>query len=196
MPRRAFRMDITKWVSRLTTPQWAPYAHENFVEAWIGLPVPGRGGRDSTDSDFWRASPEGRIYTIRGYAEDASDKRQPGAFFDVTLPVWRIAEGLLFARRLAEAYQDVDAIAIWCRFTGLNGRQLTSLDGSRAVLEMDVSRTDEIAMEAQVTPQQVDDNLAEVIHRLLMPLYERFSFFRLPMALVEQELARMVRGRF
>jgi hypothetical protein len=51
-------------------------------------------------------------------------------------------------------------------------------------------------MEAQVTPQQVDDNLVEVIQRLLTPLYERFSFFRLPVVLVEEELADMVRGRF
>jgi hypothetical protein len=42
----------------------------------------------------------------------------------------------------------------------------------------------------------VRDNLAEVLHQLLTPLYERFAFFRLPIILVEEELERMVRGRF
>ena len=196
--RQARRIKLTGWTPFLdmTTPEWTPYPHQNFVEAWVGRPVPGRDDHDPSHSDFWRASPDGSLYTIRGYAEDALERRPAGQLFDITLPVWRIAEGLLFARRLAETYQDVDAIAIWCRFTGLNGRRLTSVTGRRATFGDDVSGTGEIAMEANATPHQIDDNLVEVMHQLLAPLYERFNFFRLPVVLVEEELDRMTRGRF
>lgn len=193
----ARRIRLTGWMPFLdmTTPEWSPYPHHDFVEAWVGRPVPSRSDHDASHSDFWRASPAGSLYTIRGYAEDALDSRPPGQFFDVTLPVWRIAEGLLFARRLAEDFDDVDAIATWCRFTGLNRRRLTSVTGTRAGIGDEASVTDEISMETQTTLQQIDDNLVEVIHQLLMPLYERFSFFRLPEVLVEEELSAMTRGR-
>lgn len=196
--RQARRIKLTGWTPFLdmSTSEWSPYPHHNFVEAWVGRPVPGRDDHDPSHSDFWRASPAGSLYTIRGYAEDALENRAPGHLFDVTLPVWRIAEGLLFARRLAESFEDVDAIATWCHFTGLNGRRLTSVTGNRAVFGDDVSGTDEIAIETQSTLQQIDDNLVEVMHQLLIPLYERFSFFRLPVVLVEEELSRMMRGRF
>ena len=83
-----------------------------------------------------------------------------------------------------------------CSFTGLNGRRLASITGDRVLFEDQISRTDEVVLEAQSTPQQIRDNLAEVLHQLLAPLYERFGFFRLQIALVEEELGRMVRGRF
>jgi hypothetical protein len=194
----ARRIKLTGWTPFLdmTTPEWAPYPHENFVEAWVGRTVADRNPRTPAHSDFWRASPAGQLYTIRGYAEDELENRPPGQAFDITLPVWRVGEGILFAARLAETFADVEAIAIRCRYTGLNGRALVSVSGDRAAFGDDVSRTDEIVLETQATPEQLRDNLAEVLHQLLTPLYERFAFFRLPIVLVEQELARMVRGRF
>lgn len=195
----ARRIKLTGWTPFLdmTTPGWAPYPHENFVEAWVGRPVRDDAmNRDPSLCDFWRVSPEGKLFTTRGYSEDALEDRVPGRLFDVTLPVWRVAEALLFASRLSETFDGVDEIAITCRYTGLNGRQLTSVTGRRAVFGDDVSATDQIDLTGRATPQQVRDNLAEIIHPLLEPLYERFSFFRLPFVLVEEELARLREGRF
>lgn len=196
--RQARRIKLTGWTPFLEmgTPEWAPYPHENFVEAWIGRAASDRSPRTASHSDFWRASPDGKLYTIRGYSEDDLDSRPPGQVFDVTLPVWRIGEGVLFALRLAETFQDVEAIAILCRYTGLKGRRLVSVTGDRAVFGDDISQTDEITLELQATPGHLRDNLAEVIHQLLVPLYERFSFFPLPISLVESELAKMAKGRF
>jgi len=192
----ARRIKLTGWTPFLdmSTAAWAPYPHENFVEAWIGRPIPDR-SQDAGHSDFWRASPDGALYTMRGYAEDGLDGRPSGKLFDVTLPVWRVAEGLLFASRLAETFEDVDAIAVRCRYTGLRGRALTSVTGDRAVFGDDVSGTDEIVLETQATPDQINDNLVEVMQQLLTPLYERFNFFALPTILVEQELTKMTKGR-
>jgi hypothetical protein len=192
--RLARRIKLTGWTPFLdmTTPEWAPYPHDNFVEAWVGRSAANRDPRTPAHSDFWRASPAGQLYTIRGYAEDELSNRPAGQAFDVTLPVWRIGEGILFAARFAESYGDVEAIAIRCRFTGLNRRALVSISGDRAVFGDDTSQTDEIILEAQVTLTQLQDNLAEILHQLLAPLYERFAFFQLPIVLVEQELERML----
>lgn len=195
----ARRIRLTGWTPflEMNTQGWKPYPHENFVEAWVGRRVRNDWmSRDPSHCDFWRATPEGKLYTIRGYAEDGLDRYPAGQVFDVTLPVWRIGEGVLFANRLAETYEDVESIIIWCRFTGLSGRRLTSVTGGRMVFRDDTSSTNEIVLSTQATPQQIQDNLAEILHPLLAPLYERFNFFRLPFALVEEELARMRGGRF
>jgi hypothetical protein len=42
----------------------------------------------------------------------------------------------------------------------------------------------------------MNDNLIEILHPLQAPLYERFSFFELPLDLVRAEVGRMRGSRF
>ncbi len=195
----AGRLKLTGWPTflEMSTPEWTPYAYENFVEAWIGRPVHADSmEREPACCDFWRVSMDGKLYTIRGYFEDGAKRISAGEILDVTLPVWRIAEGLLFASRFAETFDEVDEIAIQCRFTGLNGRRLISITGKRFFPGGDISSTDEVALTCQATPQQVRDNLAEILYPLLLPLYERFNFFKLPFSLVEEELGGLLSRHF
>lgn len=191
----ARRIKLTGWSTflEMSTPGWAPYVHEKFVEAWIGRPVrPDWMERNPARCDFWRASMDGNLYTIRGYKEKAQFR--VGTTFDVNLPVWRIAEGLLFANRFGETFDGVEEIAIQCRFTELNGRRLTCAKG-RSFLDDHISNTKEVTLTGRATPLQVQDNLAEILHSLLSPLYEYFNFFKLPFNLVEEELTDL-RRRF
>jgi hypothetical protein len=196
----ARRIRLTGWPVFLNmgTPEWASYPHEDFVEAWVGRPAQReRRFNDPAHADFWRASRDGKLYTIRGYSEDGmADRVAPGASIDITLPVWRVGEGILFAARLAEAFEDVEAIAVECRFVGLNDRYLTSLNHDRAVFDDQVSHTQEVTLTGQASPDQIRDNLTEFVHQLLIPLYERFDFFALPIDLVDVELGRLRGGRF
>ena len=201
----AGRLKLTGWPTflEMSTPGWAPYAYENFVEAWIGRPVqPDSMERAPAYCDFWRVSMDGKLYTIRGYFEDELEllpgaKRIPGGeVLDATSPVWKVAEGLLFASRFAETFDGVAEIAIRCHFTGLKGRRLTSITGKRFFPHSDISSTDEVTLTGQATPQQVRDNLAEILHPLLLPLYEHFNFFKLPFSLVEEELADLLSRSF
>ncbi len=188
----ARRITLTGWPPflEIPVPGLAPYIHERYIEAWVGRPVSDRRMQPKTyTSDFWRASSDGKLYTIRGYFEDGLEQIQQGKYFDIGLPVRRIAEGLLFASRFAETFDGVDGIAIQCCFTGLNGRVLTSVTATRLLSIPRISGTDEINLTGQATPQQLRDNLAEILHRLLLPLYERFDFFKLRLRLVEEELA-------
>ena len=192
------RIDLSGWPPFLHTLSQAPYPHEDFVEAWFGRPDHnGQKHRESYQHDFWRTSLDGKLYTIRGYREDDErDNKPPGRVFHTTLPIWRVGEGLLFASRLAETFEEADKIAVYCRFTGLKGRDLV-ITHFNAPSSMDgYSSTDEVVLTGQFTQQQVQDNLAEVLHPLLQPLYEKFNFFKLPFDYVAKELQHLRSNRF
>ena len=196
--REAGRIDLSGWPPFLHSSHQAPYPHEDFVEAWLG--EIGRNGRRSQQSyfyDFWRASLDGKLYTIRAYFEDGPDNTL-GHMFYTSTPVLRIGEGLLFASRFAEIFEEVDQIAVHCRFTGLEGRYLASdepITPLNTFLHRHyTSRTDEVLLKEQITQQQVQDNLAEFLHPLLQQLYEKFNFFRLSFDRVAEELQRLRRG--
>lgn len=181
----------------MTTPEWRPYPTDEGVEAWVGRPARDHWAeRDPSLCDFWRANRDGKLYSIRGYSEDGWERVEPGQWVDLTLPVWRVGELLIFVARLATMFDDVEAIAITVNFTGLAGRQLTSITGRRAMFEGWVCQTDQVSLEGRATIPQLTDNLPEFLRAFLTPLYERFSFFQLPDQLVDEELARLRENNF
>ena len=196
--REAGRIDLSGWPPFLHASRQAPYPHEDFVEAWLGeKDHNGRRSKQSYFYDFWRASRDGKLYTIRAYFEDGPNNA-PGDVFYTSTPVLRIGEGLLFTSRFAETFEEVDQITVHCRFTGLEGRYLASdepITPLNTFLHRHyTSRTDEVLLKGQITQQQVQDNLAEFLHPLLQPLYEKFNFFGLSFDRVAKELQRLRRG--
>ena len=191
----AGRIDLSGWPPFLyASGQARP--HDDFVEAWLGRPDHnGWRHRESYQYDFWRASRDGKLYTVRGYRED--DERHhkpPGRMFHTTLPIWRVGEGLLSASRFAATFEEVDQIAVYCRFTGLENRRLV-ITHFNALLPMgNPCSTGEVILTGQSTQQQVQDNLAEVLHPLLRPLYEKFDFYELSFDHVAKELQDLRRG--
>lgn len=128
------RIDLSGWPPFLyASGQARP--HDDFVEAWLGRPDhKGWRHRESYQYDFWRASRDGKLYTVRGYREDDErDHKPPGRMFHTTLPIWRVGEGLLFASRFAATFEEVDQIAVYCRFTGLENRCLVIQDLRRGL---------------------------------------------------------------
>ena len=192
----ARQIKLSGWTPflELQVPGWVPYAHEDFVEAWLGRPdYNGRRAEESYLCDFWRVSLDGKLYTIRGYLEDGQGN-DPGRVVYTTTPILCIGEGLLFASRLAETFEESNQIAIHCRFTGLEGRCLSNppwVLPLPSFLMVSSSSTDEVTLTGQFTQQQVQDNLAEALHPLLQRLYEKFNFFNLSFDLVAKELREM-----
>jgi hypothetical protein len=190
----ARRIKLTGWdpFILVPVPGLEPYAHEDFIEAWVGRPIDEQAmNQEPAHCDFWRVSRVGQLYTIRGYKEDHIEGLQSGTRMDITTPIWRIAETLLFSSRLAEVFDGTTQILIWSQFSGLQGRALTSLHGRHRLFDDRVSRTDVVTLEGRAEPDQIQDNLAEVLLPLLAPLYERFDFFDLPARLVEEEINRL-----
>jgi hypothetical protein len=55
-----------------------------------------------------------------------------------------------------------------------------------------IARLDEFEVQTTLEMRQIADNLPEIIHPLLMPLYEQFHFFRLTMDRVRQDLGNPI----
>ena len=110
-----------------------------------------------------------------------------GAVFDLTLPIWRVGETLLVVARLARLFGENPEIMVICQYSGLKNRRLVSMRGFLDIFDVQGSADDTVTLEAQATAQQIEDNLIEVLHSMLLPLYERFSFFELDSRLVAQE---------
>jgi len=147
---------------------------------------------DPAHSDFWRAEPTGRLCLIRGYDEDGRDSPlKPGAGIDLTLPVWRIAESLRHAGRLATA-MDADRVSFMVRWEGLQGRTLENYANNRRRLAghyecVQSSVTSYIEFSAAET----EPNLVSLTESLVAPLFEAFDFFEPPPDLYEDEVERM-----
>lgn len=194
----AGQVRLTGWPPFLSLNRdpFAPRIVDGLIETWLGAEEENRALRDPAHCDFWRASLEGRLYMIRGYEEDSREGRPAATLLDITLPVWRVAESLLYVARLARLFGEDAAIVMSCRYTGLANRILTSLDNRRIVFDDRRAADNEVQLALTATPAEIEDNLAELLHPALSPLYERFDFFELPMNLVTDEIAALRRGRF
>lgn len=196
----ARRIKLTGWIPflEMNREEWRPYPIGDYIEAWIGRRIDEKTPREPDNSDYWRASRKGQLYTIRGYDEDSLEvwKRvQAGAAVDVTLPIWRVGEILYFATRFLDELEDLESILIHCRFTGLVNRTLISLTSMRSVNPRPCL-SDHVETSTNVTLQQLRENLVEIVHQLLTPLYEAFDFFTLSRTLVEEELSKLRENRF
>ena len=82
-------------------------------------------------------------------------------------------------------------------YTGLSGRYLTSVSGNPDMFgRRYMSRQYSMVLDTTIEASTIRDKLPEIELQLLQPLYELFNFFKLPMSLVQEEIARMTSGRF
>lgn len=147
---------------------------------------------DSAHSDFWRAEPAGRLSLIRGYDEDGRDSPlKPGAGIDLTLPVWRIAECLRHAGRLAAA-MDADRVSFMVRWEGLQGRTLENYANNRRRLvgHYECAQSS-VNSYVEFSAAEIEANLVSLTESLVTPLFEAFDFFEPPPDLYEDEVERM-----
>jgi hypothetical protein len=177
----------------------APYIRGNTIECHIAEQ---QAHPDPAHSDFWRVSTTGELFLIRGYIEDSLDHegRQrvaPGTVFDLTLPVWRIGECLLFIQRFAiETGLEDSTVSVHCEWAGLQGRRLTVLNGHRTLFNDHQSRSDGCATTITIPVERISAALPEIVRDLVNPVYALFDFFQPPGAMYSEELGRMQRREF
>ena len=190
--RKAQSTQLTGWPPFL---DWDQYTDGQCIEAWAGRPVSNSLTEDPSVCDYWRCKKDGSLYTIRGYTEDGMSPTFPaGTIMDPALPVWRVAETILFAHRFAESFGVVSEVVIQSRFTGLNGRRLGSVSprgwgrrfGNRC------SRTDEFSHETTLQAGSVQDNIVEIVHDILTDMYALFDFFVIHETLVRNEIKKLM----
>lgn len=176
-----------------------PYVYEASIECWLASEGDATNkARDPAHADFWRASPEGKMFLVRGYQEDSTENERykVGTIFDVTLPVWRVGEVLLHASRLAEAFKGSGAgqidVHLRTRWIGLKDRMLVSWAQTSIFLPSDrTCRQDEVRSELVAHASAIPSELPEMVARLTLPLYEAFDFFVPSDQMYEEQLSRM-----
>jgi transcriptional regulator with XRE-family HTH domain len=177
------------WVP--TREELKPYPWDGQIECWLVDTQ----FRDATHSDFWRASPSGMLFLLRGYQEDGAEGLEPGAFLDVTLPIWRIGECLLHAERFALQLAGESASVLFqARWNGLRGRTLISW-ADRNILfhgsQYGLSQQDVVESETTLLARDISTLLTDTVATITRPLYEIFSFYEPSRELIDRELSRM-----
>ena len=187
----AQRIKMTGW--SLFEPQDIyPYSPE-VIEAWPGKP--NRYIPNPAFLNFWRVSCDGTLYMLTGYQEDQWHPLRPGKCIGITMPVWRVGEVAYFVERFCAEFPEVENLSIYLKFSGLKGRELTSVNGQYWIYDK-VSRVPEVKIECTVSVNQLQNNMVEVIHKLLKPLYEIFQFTQIPLDLVDKQLSKLRKNSF
>ena len=177
-----------------TLPDIAPQPIDGAVECWLGRPETASAFAEAAYSDFWRVTPETRAFLVRGYEEDGFRDKPAGTLFNVTLPIWRIGEIMLYAGRLATEMDSGGYLQFRASWSGLKSRLLTyGSDWSRSMVCSYRGSQDKVELATVIPLDRIQENLPEILHPLLQPLYENFGFFELPEWLVAQELNKMRR---
>lgn len=139
---------------------------------------------DAAHSDYWRASPEAKMFLLRGYQDDGVNcPHEPGTVLDFTLPIWRAGECVLHSSRLANKLSEESLrITLSAHWDGLENRSLVAWASPRYSLFHGGYRchTDHISSTTSYDSHDVENNFPEIVNNILKPLYEAFDFFKLP----------------
>lgn len=167
----------------------APYPYEGVIECWLAE----KERRDVSTSDFWRASPDGRLFLLRGYQEDDADTTKPGTILDLTIPIWRVGECLLHAERVSRALAgDESSLLVYFRWTGLSGRVLQSWLNPRRFLPFEKqAQQDTVHSRMPIRAERIRSDLPGVVQAMTRPLYEAFDFTEIPLQVIQEEISRM-----
>lgn len=184
-------------------PEIVPKESDGTIECWLAPAndTATRAFSDPAHCDFWRATPSGRLFLIRGYQEDSQETFPPGTILDTTLPIWRMGEALLHAERLASLLRKNQETPVTIRFralySGLGSRVLRPWANplSDLMLEGHAARSDEAVLEAEIPTEDFEARLAEHLFPLVASLYERFGITGLSVKRIKTEVGRLLSSK-
>lgn len=196
MLEHAQGIKLTGWPPFLefNREEWKSIPIDDNIEAWI-KPTKDKQRNDAAHADYWRASRFGQLYTIRGFFEDSLEEWkniEPGVYIGINLPIRQIGEILYFATRFLSGFQKIQTVKIQCRFIGLMGRTLANLDDDPVWLPPSHCKTNKVSKTITVDFKELENNMPEIVHQLLSPLYESFDFYQLELTSVASELSKLL----
>lgn len=178
---------ITGWPAWLGADKYAKPI-DGELEAWL-IESP----HDyPSHKDFWRASPDGQLFLLRGYHEDAPQFEQEGEVFNVFNPVAVLADCFLHANRLGNELMDESATIVYkTKWTGLSERRL--IDEWEIIWppESYVAYQDSVNIHGTTTIEEIDNALPELIKGVTHPLYESFDLFELELEAIDRALSEL-----
>ncbi len=149
--------------------------------------------------DFWRADVNGHLFFIREHQEDLEETFPPQSIFDITIPIWRIAEALLHAEQLASFLKNKEDSAITVHFralyTGLKGRVLRPWSMPDNIISFQFSGrnalSNEVCVTAELLANDISKRLVDHLYPLASTLYQAFGITDFPKELVEIVVKRL-----
>lgn len=142
----------------------------------------------------WRASTTGRFTIVRALDSDRMHD-EPGKYLELTLPVWRVAELLLYAGRMAENFGS-SSVSFSLRYEGLKGRTIeTGAAPNRILTGAYTTGAERYERRVALAAGDIDSTVIDVTDDLIRGLFELFQF-DLPASLCEVEIERMKSNRF
>ena len=186
-----------------TRKEFLPREIDGVIECWLPPSTESspRISYDAAHCDFWRATPEGRMFLIRGYQEDSQETFAPRRIFDTGLPIWRLGEALLHAAQLSKLLKRKDDSEVTVKFralyTGLSGRILKAWANPLANLQIEggVARGDEVMIATVVTASAIEKDVAAVVLPLVTSLYERFGVSEVSIDRIRNEIQLLQNNR-
>ncbi len=189
---------------RFSWPHWPVYTREELrlapvddtIECWLGRRENAHESAPD-ELDYWRVSPTGKAYSIRGLNEDSHpDLVQPGTGLDIVAPTRRLADGLTHAWNLAKQFgmqtAEIEFDLLW---VGLAGRRLVSkVNPNRSLFNVYRTRQPQYQRRLSVPIEALPERLPEIVDAALRPMYETFDFFPLPKDLTIREITAWRRG--
>lgn len=177
--------------------QTRPKLVDGTIEAWLAH----TNYPDVGHADFWRISPDGNFFLLRGHQEDSLDPQrglgQAGTLFEATLPIWRLGEFLLRVVEVGDAmFEPPFDIAVACEWHGLKGRRLFVHNMRRFLAGTYKSEQNDVRTEGQFPVSAIRELLPDVVKSLTRSLYEHFDFFVPPDSMYREELGEMMKNRY
>lgn len=182
----------------LNNPDFSPYAIDDEIEAWNfqdRLP-------NGAHSEYWRASPKGMCFSLRGYFEDIQhpDNMPIGTLMRDVTPIFTVGMTLIHSYRLMEKLGcengEVEYLFTW---TGLKDRTIIRDQGQLFGLDYPLFRTqgykshgDTISTSAKIKQSILMENLQEHVYKITRNLYESFGFYEVSKKLIEQKVNQLL----
>jgi transcriptional regulator with XRE-family HTH domain len=153
---------------------------------------------DLSSGAYLHFKPDGRMFLLRGYQEDAQKTFPPGKIFDPTAPILLLGNALLLTEKLAimagQSPENPITVHFRVLYTGLAGRVLRHWLNplSSLVIGNHIATGDEVLVEATIPAANISAHLAEHLFPLVTAIYKRFGLTDVPLAFFNAEVARLL----
>ncbi|MCY4018197.1 MAG: putative DNA binding domain-containing protein [Chloroflexi bacterium] len=183
-------------------PFWEQYRHgpeaiptNDGFEAWLANPV-AKEYYDPRECCFWRATLDGQFYYLDAFYEDAGFlSMAPGHLYDISVSLKRYGQMFMFAGRIARMFGENAEVLMCSQLTGVMDRLLSSERLWWLKRRGFISKVATISfVPIRVTPQEIDDNLVEILLEFLHPVYVLFNLYDLERKLVAVEIDNLKSG--
>jgi hypothetical protein len=169
-----------------------PYPFRGVLECWPSA------ADEGFSPDYWRASPELKMFYLRKYDEDQRDEGRRSGLgvrkIDLRAPIWLTSEcRITHAARLCKALElPEEMVAFHALWKGLGGRSLYLDD--MTFLHRDFScQQDTIESSTSMAVGDLESKLQDITRALVTPLYEAFDLYRFRTEDIRAEISDMLK---